>query len=154
MKSSHEVEAVRRMDLGGVALENGLLLQGPKHWVLAVSSPDGRISVSSGLRPVIKGPLGRMPFLRGLARLAETLAVVGRLDAGGKRSVVPANLKRMAGATILSIAVGRMLRSRGLPIPVAAREFLVSLLSVLPAAAATTRGASLGRYHAVEHKAV
>ena len=61
-----------RMRLGGMALANGLLVHGPRHWAAAVVDDDGRTIVASGPRPRLSaGLLERVPLTRGLVRMAE-----------------------------------------------------------------------------------
>ena len=65
------------MRLGGMALANGLLVHGPRHWAAAVVDDDGRTIVASGPRPRLSaGLLERVPLTRGLVRMAEMLMVV------------------------------------------------------------------------------
>ncbi len=48
-----------RLRLGGMALRNGLLIHGPTSWAAAARTPDGRIEVASGPKPVFRrGDLG------------------------------------------------------------------------------------------------
>jgi NADH-quinone oxidoreductase subunit D len=55
-----------------MALANGLLVHGPRHWAAAVVDDDGRTIVASGPRPRLSaGLLERVPLTRGLVRMAE-----------------------------------------------------------------------------------
>ena len=54
--------------LGGMALANGVLVHGPRHWACAVRAEDGELKVASGLKPVrsvdVKKRLVRGPACR------------------------------------------------------------------------------------------
>jgi uncharacterized protein YqhQ len=141
-----------RLRLGGMALRNGLLIHGPTSWAAAARTPDGRIEVSSGRKPVFSGgPLGSTPLLRGPLRLAEAFAIVPvarrRLPAA-RLPVEDVRVLAIALATaVLSSAVRRLGPSS------VTREGVVAALGLLPAAAAL-RDPDLAAYHGVEHKAI
>src|SRR5450756_63990 len=61
-----------------MALRNGVLLQSERFWAAAVRSPGGGVNVTSGEKPRIpaRHSLQRVPLLRGLLRLGESLAVL------------------------------------------------------------------------------
>jgi hypothetical protein len=61
-----------------MALRNGVLLQSERFWAAAVRSPGGGISVTSGQKARLpaRDSLQRVPLLRGLLRLGESLAVL------------------------------------------------------------------------------
>src|SRR5882724_2149951 len=69
-------EAAKPLRLGGMALANGLLVHGPTHWAAAIRSTDGQIAVASGAKPRLRARAGSVPGLRGLAGLAEAVAVI------------------------------------------------------------------------------
>ncbi len=50
-----------RLRMGGMALENGLLVYGPKHWAAAVRTRGGAVKVQSGRVPRVGGPLNHVP---------------------------------------------------------------------------------------------
>ena len=64
--------------LGGMALENGLLVHGPGHWAAAIRDEDGTVRVASGAKTGIGAtrPLERVPLIRGVAKMAEMLLVL------------------------------------------------------------------------------
>jgi uncharacterized protein YqhQ len=138
--------------LGGMALRNGLLIHGPTAWAVAARTPDGRIEVASGPKPVfVRGRLGRVPLVRGPLRLAEAFAVIPlarrRLPSARLPFEDPRVLATAAGAAALSAGL-RRLRPTSV-----GREALVSTLGLVPALAAL-RDHDLARYHGVEHKAI
>ena len=65
-----------KLRLGGMALRNGLLVHGPTHWAAAVRRDDGTLAVGSGRKPRVRADVERLPGVRGVARLAEAVAVI------------------------------------------------------------------------------
>ncbi len=138
--------------LGGMALRNGLLIHGPTSWAAAARTPDGRIEVASGPKPVFRrGTLGSLPLLRGPLSLAEAFAVLPAARRGLPSARLPFEDRRVLAAAAASTVASLLVR-RGRPATVA-REGLVSALGVLPALAAL-RDRDLASYHGVEHKAI
>jgi uncharacterized protein YqhQ len=138
--------------LGGMALRNGLLIHGPTSWALAARTPDGRIDVASGAKPVLaRGRLGDVPLLRGPLRLAEALALVplARLRLPSAR--LPLEDGRVVATAVAGAAASGALR-RTRP-PTFGREAAVALIGALPALVAL-RDPDLAAYHGVEHKAI
>ena len=111
--------------LGGMALRNGLLVHGPSSWAAAVRLADGSIAVASGRKPRLPASLLRVPFARGVGRVAEAMA--------------------------LSVAAQTALRrSRVSP---ARAELLAALAAMVPSALALRSG-DLAGYHGAEHKTI
>ena len=138
--------------LGGMALRNGLLIQGPTHWAAAVRGPEGEIVVGSERKPELAPRLaGRVPGVRGPLKLAEAMAVL------------PAVRKRLPEARLpfedwrVLVAIGGTLAASGIlrrkarrP---AVRETAVQALGLVPALVALS-DRDLAAYHGVEHKAI
>lgn len=63
--------------IGGQALIEGIMMRGPKKTVLAVRRPDGEISTEElpGKAPGARGPLWRLPVLRGVFAFVDSMAV-------------------------------------------------------------------------------
>ncbi len=138
--------------LGGMALRNGLLIHGPTRWAAAARTPDGRIDVASGPKPVLRrGALGRLPVLRGPLSLAEAFAVLPAARRGLPAARLPFEDGRVIAAAAAATLASLVVR-RARPTTIA-REGLVSALGVLPALAAL-RDRDLASYHGVEHKAI
>src|SRR2546423_14380966 len=70
--------ADEKIRLGGMALQNGVLVHGPRAWAAAVRLPDGRIEVAAAPKRLRAADV-EQPFLRGPARLFEALAVLPEL---------------------------------------------------------------------------
>ena len=95
---------MEKLRLGGMALQNGVLVHGPTSWGAAVRLADGSIKAASGRKPRIAAPLS-VPFLRGPLRLAVAVALVAASASAGlaRRSSLP-RVSREAVAAIASIA--------------------------------------------------
>jgi uncharacterized protein YqhQ len=142
----------RRLRLGGMALRNGLLIHGPRSWAAAARTRDGQIEVSSGPKPAFsRGRLGSTPLVRGPVRLAEAFAVVPIARRGLPAARLPIEDPRVLAVGLLAATVSSAIRRLG-PATVA-RESLVAVLGLLPAAAALG-DRDLAAYHGVEHKAI
>lgn len=138
--------------LGGMALRNGLLVHGPTHWAAAVRGAGGDVTVRSGRKPrLVRGPVGSVPLVRGVLRLAEALAVLPAVRTGtpGARFAVESPA---AGAGVVVSLVGGAVSRRVLRSPVA-QEVAAAFFGVVPAIA-TLRGSDAAAWHAVEHKSI
>ena len=68
--------AEQNLTYGGQAVIEGVMIRGQHHVSIAVRRPDGSIAQqSSALSPLFTGRLRRIPLLRGVIVLAETLAL-------------------------------------------------------------------------------
>jgi len=142
------------LHLGGMALRDGVMLQSERRWAAAVRKPDGRIVVYSGDKARLPGGelLTRVPVVRGLARLAETMAVLPALRRRVGAPVLPQEDPRLLAATAVSALGTVFLRRsrRGSPV---AREAAIMGLSLAPVLLAL-RDSELSRFHGAEHKSV
>jgi uncharacterized protein YqhQ len=149
-----------KLRLGGMALRNGLLVHGPTHWAAAVRTDDGELHVASGRKPDLGGKASaRVPGLRGIAKLAEALAVVPLAKRALPEARLPMQDLKTIGAMGAAALGGQAIRrrTRGV-LPAAgpgalAGEAAVGLLSLAPALLALRSG-DLAAYHGVEHKAI
>ena len=142
-----------KLRLGGMALRNGLLVHGPTHWAAAVRTGDGEVKVASGRKPRIgTGVLERLPGVRGVAKLAEAMAVIPLVKKALPEAKLPMQdmrtLATMGAVTVTAHAIRRPGAAR-----TAGREAAVALLSVAPALLALRRG-DLAAWHGVEHKSI
>src|SRR5919202_4054528 len=140
-----------KVKLGGMALQNGVLVHGPRAGAAAVRLPDGRLEVAAARKRLRAADVER-PFLRGPAKLLEALAILPevrrRLPAAKLAFERPAVLAAMLGSAV----VVRVVRGSGRVGP-AAQELVSGLLSVAPAALAL-RGSELAGYHGAEHVSI
>jgi uncharacterized protein YqhQ len=139
-----------RVRLGGMALGNGVLVHGPRHWACAIRAEDGSIEVASGRKPLRAAEV-RNPVLRGPARLAEVFALFPEVRRRLPKAELPFQRPGVAGAMIGSALGLRLLRaSRLSPLT---QEAVAAVLAVGPAAVAL-RGSNLAEYHGAEHIAI
>ena len=141
-----------KLRLGGMALRNGLLVHGPTHWAAAIRDDAGSIEVASGPKPKLGArALERVPGLRGVAKLAEAMAVIPLV----KRELPGARLPMQDARTVSAMGAaalgGQVIRSAGAR--TVGREAAVAAVSLMPALLAL-RGGELAAYHGVEHKAI
>jgi uncharacterized protein YqhQ len=141
--------AEEKVRLGGMALQNGVLVHGPTAWACAIREADGRVQVASGHKPRVKGSL---PFLRGPARLLESVLVLPRV----KRGLPEARFAFERPGVLAVMAAGgvvvRVVRDSRSLSPVA-RELVSGLLALTPALLAL-RGGELAAYHGAEHVSI
>jgi uncharacterized protein YqhQ len=140
-------QAVR---LGGMALANGVLVHGPRHWSCAVRTEDGELRVASGLKPLRAVDVGNR-LARGPARIAEIFALLPEVRRHLPEARLPFQRPGVLGAMGASIvAIQAVRRTRLSPL---AQESLAALLALGPAAVAL-RGTELAAYHGAEHVSI
>ena len=139
----------KKLRLGGMALQNGLLVHGPTHWAAAVRTRGGDVKAASGRKPRLHA-VDPVPGVRGVARLAEAFVVIPLV----KRALPEARLP-FQDAGVLAVAAGASVGGTLLRRHVrgAGGEAAAAAVSVLPALFAL-RGGDLAAYHGVEHKAI
>jgi uncharacterized protein YqhQ len=142
------------IQLGGMALRDGVLLQSDRFWAAAVRAPGGGVEAVSGRKPRLPGreALLQVPVLRGLVRLSESVSVLPAVRRATGGPVLPQEEPRLMAATAASAAAAVVLRrlSWGSPI---VREAAVAGITLVPALMAL-RDSDLARYHGAEHKSV
>jgi len=138
-----------KLRLGGMALRNGLLVHGPTCWAAAVRTDAGEIKAASGRKPRLRSADG-IPGVRGIARLAEAMAVIPLVKRGLPEVKLPFQdpgvIAVAAGATLGGSVLKRRVRGAG-------GEAAAAVVSFMPALFAL-RGGDLAAYHGVEHKAI
>src|SRR5438067_9309564 len=143
--------ADEKIRLGGMALQNGVLVHGPRAWAAAVRLPDGRIGVAAARKRFLAADV-EQPFLRGPARLLEAMAILPEVRRRLPEAKLPFQRPAVL-ATMLASAVGvRVIRGSRRLGP-AAQELASGLLSLAPAALAL-RGSDLAAYHGAEHVSI
>jgi len=137
-----------------MALRNGVLLQSERFWAAAVRDPSGGVNVTSGEKPRLpaRDSMQRVPLLRGLLRLGESLAVLPAVRRSTGGPVLPQEDPRLLAATAASAVVTLALRSsrRGSPL---LKELAAAGMSLAPILL-LLRDSRLARYHGAEHKSV
>lgn len=133
--------------LGGMALANGVLVHGPRHWACAIRRRDGELELASERKRICSADV-RSPLLRGPARLAEVAALFPALRRALPEAQLPFFERRtlavMAGTTLVVRSL------RGSRLGTGAQEIIAAGLAVIPAIAAV-RGTPLAAYHGAEH---
>jgi uncharacterized protein YqhQ len=140
-----------RLRMGGMALENGLLVYGPTSWAAAVRDKRGEVVVESGRVPRLRGPIDKIPGLRGVARLAESMIVVPMIRMRVPQARLPFENRKVAAAAAATAAISYAARSRkkrGF-----GTEVAVNLLGLAPALI-SLRAGETAQWHGVEHKAI
>jgi len=140
-----------KVRLGGMALQNGVLVHGPTAWGCAVRQPDGSVKIASGRKRRF-APSVETPFLRGPLRLAESFAVLPDV----RRALPEARMafeRPAVVAAMIGSAVSVQVVRRSTRLGATARELVSGLLSLAPAALAL-RGHDLAAYHGAEHVSI
>jgi uncharacterized protein YqhQ len=137
--------------LGGMALQNGLLVHGPRHWAAAVRD-EGEVIVASGPKPRFAvGPLGSIPLLRGVLRLGEAFALLPAVRRGLPQARF-AMEDGLSNATIVGVVVVAAIARRRVR-SVLIQETIAAVAGLAPALIAL-RGSQAAVWHAVEHKSI
>jgi uncharacterized protein YqhQ len=136
--------------LGGMALQNGVLVHGPTAWACAVRDDDGRLHVASGRKPRLAEKV-TMPLLRGPLRLAEAFALLPIVRRALPQARFPFERPAVLGALAASTVFSRVIRRSALS--PGSRELAAAAAALLPAGLAL-RGPDLASYHGAEHVSI
>jgi uncharacterized protein YqhQ len=140
-----------RLRMGGMALENGLLVYGPKYWSAAVRDKKGKIVVKTGRVPRVGGPVNSVPGVRGVARLAESMMVVPLVRMKLRQARLPFESRKViaaaAATSVVSMAMKRR-KNRGI-----GTELAINAIGLVPALVSLKAG-DTAAYHGVEHKSI
>ena len=140
-----------KIRLGGMALPNGVLVHGPTAWSCAVRHADGRLEVAAEKKRFIASRVSA-PFLRGPAKLVESLAFLPRLKQRLPAAKLPFERPGVFAAAIGSAVVVKVVRDSNRLAPIA-QELIGGILSLAPATYAL-RSSDLAGYHGAEHIAI
>jgi uncharacterized protein YqhQ len=141
-------ERPEKVRLGGMALQNGVLVHGPTSWAVAVRTDDGELRVASGKKSV-RGAGVTNPMLRGPIRLLDAFALLPRIRLACPEARLPFERPAVFLSMIATAFVAHRLRRSSRLAP-GVRELLGGALSLLPATLAL-RGSDLAAYHGAEH---
>jgi len=135
--------------LGGMALQNGVLVHGPTSWGCAVRDENSDLHVASGRKPHL-APLARqrLPLLRGPIILAEAFALLPMVRRAIPQARFPFERPSVLAAILGTAVAARALRRSQLS--PGTREMVAAGVAFLPAALAL-RGPDLAAYHGAEH---
>ena len=145
--------SARTVRLGGMALQNGVLVHGPTSWGCAVRDEDGSLHVASGRKPrfaeSVLDPVPPRPAPAGRGVRASSRSCA-------ERSRRPASLRPPRGARCARRdhrSDGRAPPALGRAVERAAASSSAGALALLPAALAL-RGPGLAEYHGAEHVSI
>ena len=141
---------MEKIRLGGMALQNGVLVHGPTSWAAAVRDPGGGIHVASGVKRRF-APGVTTPVVRGPLRLAEAFAVLPDVKRHLPQARFPFERPAVAGAVVAGSVLAAA--ARRAPMSAVAKEAVAALASLAPAALAL-RGGELASYHGAEHVSI
>jgi Predicted metal-dependent enzyme len=136
-----------KLRLGGMALQNGVLVHGPTSWGCAVRLPDGTLKVAAARKRVIGNQVTN-PLLRGPARLLEAVAVLPSVKRKLPEARLPFEQTRALVSMALATVAVRLVR--GSRLGAAAQELTAGLLALAPALI-SLRSSELAEYHGAEH---
>ncbi|HDY69804.1 MAG TPA: hypothetical protein ENH54_02590, partial [Actinobacteria bacterium] len=124
----------KRLSIGGMALENGVLFQTDRVWTMGIRGDDGEIRVVSGRKTGLdrSSPARRVPLLRGKVSMAETLLLLPRVRAGGGRLPLPGRSREVLASTLVSIAGTMILKNPKRRLSPLMEELLASTLALVP----------------------
>jgi len=141
---------MEKLRLGGMALQNGVLVHGPTAWGAAVRLPDGTVKSASGRKPRLGAGVS-IPFVRGPLRLAEAFAVLPAVKRGLPEAKLPFE-RPAVGIAIVAASTGAGLVRRS-ALPLLQREAIGAIAALVPALVAL-RGETLTSYHGAEHVSI
>jgi uncharacterized protein YqhQ len=136
-----------KVRLGGMALQNGVLVHGPTSWGCAVRLPDGTLKVAAARKRVIGNQVTN-PILRGPARLLESVAVLPSVKRKLPEAKLPFEQPGTLASMMLATVAVRVVR--GSRLGAAAQELTAGLLALAPALI-SLRSSELAEYHGAEH---
>ncbi|PWU25379.1 MAG: hypothetical protein C5B48_01640 [Candidatus Rokuibacteriota bacterium] len=137
-----------KVKLGGMALQNGVLVHSASAWACAVRTPEGRVKVAAE-RKRLRAAAVEQPVLRGPVRLLDALLLLPTVRRRLPEARLPFERPTVLGSMLASLVGIRLLRGSSRVSP-ATEELLGAILSLAPATLAL-RGGELAAYHGAEH---
>ena len=139
-----------KLRLGGMALQNGVIVHGPTSWAASIRREDGSLRTASGRIPRF-GPRVSAPFVRGPVRIAESLALIPAV----KRELPEARFAFERPAVAVAVVAGSLGAAavRRAPVATGVREAAAAFASLVPAVL-SLRGGELTGYHGAEHVSI
>jgi hypothetical protein len=122
------METVR---LGGMALQNGVLVHGPTAWGCAVRDEEGTLHVASGRKPTF-GATVTTPVLRGPLRLAEAFALLPIVRRALPQARFPFERPAVIGGIAASTVLARGVRKSRL-LSAGGKEAVAAAAALIPA---------------------
>ena len=144
--------------MGGIALNNGLILVSERYWGAAIRAADGKIVSTSGRKPHLPvggggvSSKGGVPLLRGLGRFAESLLVLAQVKMRLPGAELPIQGGRVLAALVASFTATAAVKSVAPKSPLF-QEAGGALAAFIPAVLAL-KNSSVSGYHGAEHKVI
>jgi uncharacterized protein YqhQ len=138
-----------KLQLGGMALSNGLLFHGPTQWAAAIRMGDDEIKTASGPRVRLTS-LNRRTGLRGLAYLAESIALLPAVKLALPEARFSFENAEVLKASLISSGTAALIRRR---LSNFAGDLIATGIALAPAAMALKAG-EVAQYHGAEHKLI
>ncbi|HEX5556177.1 MAG TPA: DUF1385 domain-containing protein [Gaiellales bacterium] len=140
-----------KVRLGGMALQNGILVHSFDHWAAAVRGGDGEVKLASGRKPDLPDVVTATPLLRGVARMFEIVYLLPTIKRNLPEARLPMESPGMGAALAGSAVLAHVIRRTRLhPATV---EMVTAGAALVPAMMAL-RGSRIAGYHGAEHKAI
>jgi len=137
-----------KIRLGGMALENGVLMHGPTSWACAVRTEAGDVKVASGHKRVFSA---ERPLLRGPVRLLESLLVLPQARRNLPEVRFAFQRPRVLASMVVAAGLARAVRETRLA--PALQELTAGAIALTPAMMALRHG-ELAGYHGAEHVSI
>lgn len=152
---NHTEDRPPQLQIGGMALENGVMFHSRRYWTMGVTGPDGRIRVVSGekLKLAPETRLRKIPLLRGLINMAETVVILPRVHAGGGRLPFQTQSPQVLASVIVSLLGTVLVRKSTKKLSPLVEELAISALALVPSLVALRKTRAV-QYHAAEHKSI
>jgi hypothetical protein len=93
-----------------MALANGVLVHGPRHWACAVRADSGEIRIASGVKPLLAADT-ESRFLRGPLKMAQLFALLPVVRRALPDARLPFEKANVAATLLGSAIVVRLLRA-------------------------------------------
>ena len=144
--------------MGGIALNNGLILVSERYWGAAIRGKDGKIVSTSGRKPHLPvggggvSSKGGVPLLRGLGRFAESLLVLAQVKMRLPGVELPIQGGRVLAALVAAFTATTAVKTVAPKSPLW-QEAGGALAAFIPAVLAV-KNSSVSGYHGAEHKVI
>src|SRR6266508_2884590 len=102
--------ADEKIRLGGMALQNGVLVHGPTAWAVAVRTGEGELRVTSGTKR-LRGAEVTNPLLRGPARILDAFLLLPRIRRAQPEARLPFERPLVLASMVASAIAVRLLRT-------------------------------------------
>lgn len=152
---SHTEIQPPQLQIGGMALENGVMFHSRKFWTMGVREPDGSIRVVSGekVKLAAETRLRKIPLLRSLINMAETVVILPKVHARGGRLPFQTQSPQVLASVIVSLLGTVFVRKSTKRLSPLIEELAISALALVPSLVALRKTRAV-QYHAAEHKSI